>query len=99
MSFDGKISALTSPILGIMTVKSSIIHKRFGWLCYQTFKRVKRVSEDNTQKRRKDSHFEIYVEDLKFYNSDLEFVASGQFDVYIGASSDSDKKVSFELNK
>jgi beta-glucosidase len=38
------------------------------------------------RKGRKDSHFEIYVEDLKFYNSDLEFVASGQFDVYIGAS-------------
>jgi beta-glucosidase len=44
--------------------------------------------------------FEISVEDLKFYNSDLEFVAeAGQFDVYIGASSDADKKVSFELNK
>jgi beta-glucosidase len=44
--------------------------------------------------------FEISVEDLKFYNSDLEFVAeAGQFDVYIGASSDGDKKVSFELNK
>jgi beta-glucosidase len=48
----------------------------------------KRVSEDNTQKRgEKDSHFEIFIEDLKFYNSDLEFVAEpGQFDVYIGAS-------------
>jgi hypothetical protein len=34
----------------------SIIHKRFG--LHQTQKRVKRVSEDNTQKRReKDSHF------------------------------------------
>jgi beta-glucosidase len=41
-----------------------------------------------------------FIEDLKFYNSDLEFVAEpGQFDVYIGASSDADKKVSFELNK
>jgi beta-glucosidase len=36
---------------------------------------------------------------LKFYNSDIEFVAEpGQFDVYIG-SSDAEKKVSFELNK
>jgi beta-glucosidase len=44
--------------------------------------------------------FEISVEDLKFYNSDLEFIAeAGQFEVYIGASSDADKKVSFELNK
>jgi beta-glucosidase len=44
--------------------------------------------------------FEISVEDLKFYNSDLEFVAeAGQFDVYIGTSSDTEKKVSFELNK
>jgi beta-glucosidase len=44
--------------------------------------------------------FEISVEDLKFYNSDLEFVAEpGLFEVYIGTSSDAEKKVSFELNK
>jgi beta-glucosidase len=58
-----------------------------------------RVSEDNTQKGEKTVTFEISIEDLKFYNSDIEFVAEpGQFDVYIGASSDAEK-VSFELNK
>jgi beta-glucosidase len=36
---------------------------------------------------KKDSHFEISIEDLKFYNSDIEFVAEpGQFDVYRGSS-------------
>ncbi|WKL48432.1 beta-glucosidase BglX [Flavobacterium pectinovorum] len=44
--------------------------------------------------------FEITVEDLKFYNSDLQFVAEpGQFDVFIGGNSNADKKVSFELTK
>lgn len=44
--------------------------------------------------------FEITVEDLKFYNSDLQFVAeSGQFDVFVGGNSTADKKVSFELTK
>jgi beta-glucosidase len=38
------------------------------------------------RKGEKDSHFEISIEDLKFY-LDIEFVAEpGQFDVYIGAS-------------
>ncbi|SEA69548.1 beta-glucosidase [Flavobacterium gillisiae] len=44
--------------------------------------------------------FEISIEELKFYNSDLEFVAEdGQFEVYIGGSSNTDNKVGFELNK
>ncbi|WP_166925602.1 beta-glucosidase BglX [Flavobacterium poyangense] len=44
--------------------------------------------------------FEITVEDLKFYNSDLQFVAEpGQFDVFVGTNSNADKKVSFELTK
>jgi beta-glucosidase len=44
--------------------------------------------------------FEITVEDLKFYNSDLQFVAeAGQFDVFVGGNSAADKKVSFELTK
>ncbi|MFH7011330.1 beta-glucosidase BglX [Flavobacterium sp. FlaQc-52] len=44
--------------------------------------------------------FEITVEDLKFYNSDLQFVAEpGQFDVFVGTDSNADKKVSFELTK
>ncbi|MDX6183740.1 beta-glucosidase BglX [Flavobacterium sp. Fl-77] len=44
--------------------------------------------------------FEITVEDLKFYNTDLQFVAEpGQFDVFVGGNSNADKKVSFELTK
>lgn len=44
--------------------------------------------------------FQITVEDLKFYNSDLQFVAEpGQFDVFVGTNSNADKKVSFELTK
>ncbi|MEZ7504871.1 beta-glucosidase BglX [Flavobacterium sp. Arc2] len=44
--------------------------------------------------------FEISVEDLKFYNSDLEFVAeAGQFEAFIGGSSDIENKVNFELSK
>ena len=44
--------------------------------------------------------FDITVEDLKFYNSDLQFAAEpGQFDVFVGGNSAADKKVSFELTK
>ncbi|EIA08366.1 beta-glucosidase BglX [Flavobacterium frigoris] len=44
--------------------------------------------------------FEISSEDLKFYNSDLEFVAeTGKFEAFIGGSSDTENKVGFELNK
>lgn len=42
--------------------------------------------------------FEISTEDLKFYNSDLQFVAeSGQFEVFVGGNSNADNKVSFNL--
>ena len=42
----------------------------------------------------------ISVEDLKFYNSDLEFVAEpGVFELFIGANSDVQQKVSIELVK
>ncbi|WP_163394778.1 beta-glucosidase BglX [Flavobacterium limi] len=45
-------------------------------------------------------NFDITAEDLKFYNSDLQFVAEpGQFDVFVGGNSAADKKVSFELTK
>lgn len=45
-------------------------------------------------------NFEISVEDLKFYNSDLKFIAEpGQFDIFVGGSSNAEKKVSFELIK
>ncbi|MDQ6469555.1 beta-glucosidase BglX [Flavobacterium sp. LHD-80] len=44
--------------------------------------------------------FDITVEDLKFYNSDLQFAAEpGQFDIFVGGNSAADKKVSFELTK
>jgi beta-glucosidase len=44
--------------------------------------------------------FEISIEDLKFYNSEIEFVAEpGMFDVYIGTNSDSQERESFELLK
>ncbi|MCC9074208.1 beta-glucosidase BglX [Flavobacterium sp. F-65] len=43
-------------------------------------------------------NFEISVEDLKFYNSNLKFIAEpGQFDIFVGGDSNADKKVSFEL--
>lgn len=42
--------------------------------------------------------FEITAEDLKFYNSDLQFVAEpGQFEVFVGENSNADNKVSFNL--
>lgn len=42
--------------------------------------------------------FDITVEDLKFYNSDLKFVAEpGQFEVFVGGNSNADKKVNFIL--
>ncbi|WP_284651987.1 beta-glucosidase BglX [Flavobacterium terrisoli] len=42
--------------------------------------------------------FEISVEDLKFYNSDLQFVAEpGEFEVFIGTNSDTTNKIKFDL--
>lgn len=42
--------------------------------------------------------FEISIEDLKFYNSDLKFVAElGDFEVFIGGNSDTQLKEKFEL--
>jgi beta-glucosidase len=44
--------------------------------------------------------FEISVEELKFYNSDLQFIAEpGAFQVFVGGDSTTDRKVSFELLK
>jgi len=44
--------------------------------------------------------FKLTVEDLKFYNYDLDFVAEpGDFEVFVGGDSTIDKKVSFELVK
>jgi len=46
-------------------------------------------------------NFELSIEDLKFYNASLEFVAEpGKFDVFIGKNSADDKlKIEFELMK
>ena len=42
--------------------------------------------------------FEISTEDLKFYNNDLKYIAeAGAFEVFIGGSSDTQLKQSFEL--
>lgn len=44
--------------------------------------------------------FEISVEDLKFYNSDLKFVAEpGKFELFVGTNSDTENKNEFELVK
>ena len=44
--------------------------------------------------------FEISVEELKFYNSDLQFIAEpGTFQVFVGTNSNTDMKVSFDLIK
>ena len=42
--------------------------------------------------------FEITAEDLKFYNSDLQFVAEpGRFQLFIGTNSDTTDKIEFDL--
>ncbi|MBD3582907.1 beta-glucosidase BglX [Flavobacterium selenitireducens] len=44
--------------------------------------------------------FNLSAEDLKFYNSDLNFVAEpGAFEFYVGTNSNADMKVNFELTK
>lgn len=44
--------------------------------------------------------FEIGVEELKFYNSDLQFVAEpGNFEIFVGTHSSTENKVSFKLIK
>jgi beta-glucosidase len=92
MNFDGKISASVDVTnTGNYDGKKSFNYKRFGWLCHQTFKELKGFQKIILRKEKKTVTFEISIEDLKFYNSDIEFVAEpGQFDVYIGASSDAE---------
>lgn len=49
---------------------------------------------------RKTVTFNLSIEDLKFYNSDLDFVAEpGKFEVFVGTNSNADMKVDFELTK
>ena len=44
--------------------------------------------------------FQITIEDLKFYDSDLQFVAEpGQFEIFVGGNSNTELKTSFELVK
>jgi beta-glucosidase len=49
---------------------------------------------------KKTVSFELSVEDLKFYDSNLDFVAEpGVFEFFIGTNSDVQQKVSIELVK
>jgi beta-glucosidase len=42
--------------------------------------------------------FDISVQDLKFYNAELQFVAEpGAFEIFVGTNSDTDIKAKFEL--
>ena len=42
--------------------------------------------------------FELSEEDLKFYNSDLNYVSEpGQFEVFVGPNSDTSNKILIEL--
>jgi beta-glucosidase len=44
--------------------------------------------------------FKISIEDLKFYNSDLNFVTeTGFFELFVGTNSDTTLKEKFELVK
>jgi beta-glucosidase len=48
----------------------------------------------------KSVSFEISSEDLKFYNIDMKNVAEvGNFEVFVGENSETDRKASFELVK
>jgi beta-glucosidase len=76
MNFDGKISASvdvtnTGNYDGKEIVQ--LYNKRFGWLCHQTFKELKGFQKIILRKGEKTVTFEISIEDLKFYNSDIEF--------------------------
>lgn len=64
-------------------------------------KELKAFQKINFEKGEKQTvTFEISVEDLKFYNSDLDFVAEpGTFQVFVGTDSNTDTNVSFELIK
>lgn len=44
--------------------------------------------------------FQITAEDLKFYNSDLQFIAEpGEFELFVGGNSNTDLKTMFELGQ
>jgi beta-glucosidase len=62
-------------------------------------KELKGFQKINLKKGEKQTvTFEIAVEDLKFYNSDLQFVAEpGKFQVFIGTNSDTTNKIEFDL--
>ena len=51
-----------------------------------------------TKGETKTVSFTISEEDLKFYNSDLDFVSeAGEFEVFLGSDSDVIRKVKFTL--
>lgn len=62
-------------------------------------KELKGFQKINLKKgEKKTVTFEISAEDLKFYNSDLKFLAEkGMFEVFAGSNSDTETKAVFEL--
>jgi beta-glucosidase len=62
-------------------------------------KELKGFQKINLKKGEKQTvTFEISIEDLKFYNKDLQFVAEpGKFEVFIGTNSDTTNKIEFNL--
>jgi beta-glucosidase len=62
-------------------------------------KELKGFQKINLKKGEKQTvTFEISAEDLKFYNSDLQFVAEpGEFDIFVGKDSNTDIKTRIEL--
>ena len=62
-------------------------------------KELKGFQKVNIKKGEKQTiTFSISVQDLKFYNSDLKFVAeTGDFEIFIGTNSDTQMKLNFKL--
>ena len=62
-------------------------------------KELKGFQKINIKKGEKQTvTFEISVQDLKFYNSDLQFVAEpGEFEIYVGGSSNTNLRTKIEL--
>jgi beta-glucosidase len=96
MNFDGKISASVDVTnTGNYDGKEIVqLHRDLVGSVTRPLKELKGFQKIILRKEKKTVTFEISIEDLKFYNSDIEFVAEpGQFDVYIGASSDVERLV------
>jgi len=62
-------------------------------------KELKGFQKINIKKGEKQTvTFDISIQDLKFYNAELQFVAEpGAFEIFVGTNSDTDIKEKFEL--